>query len=252
MSVPNTLEALTGRIFSFYPPIRNVEHNEWEFRRAEWSELLVANTKTGLEVWIPRIHLGEISSVNDPVVIVGLKRELEYKAGGVWPYSRRVVEMPGGLMPKPAPPAATAPVRSATGPPPSTESRISRLILGVLIGGIALCLAIVAIVRIGPMRPVKFTAADQDFLSLNRHDDYFSVVRKLGEPAESRWKAQTGELQYRSLWYPNRSYYIILFGTDRGDERYIGALDRNWHVVHYVELPNGASTASMLRGLGKF
>ena len=31
--------------------------------------------------------------MNDPVVIVGLNRELEYKAGTVWPYQRRVIEI---------------------------------------------------------------------------------------------------------------------------------------------------------------
>jgi hypothetical protein len=45
---------------------------------------------------------------------------------------------------------------------------------------------------------------------------------------------------------------VILLGTDRNDARYIGALDSNWRVIHYVDLPNGASTASMLRGLERF
>jgi hypothetical protein len=54
------------------------------------------------------------------------------------------------------------------------------------------------------------------------------------------------------LWYPQRSYFVVLMGTDRNDARYIGALDRNWRVIHYIELPHGASTASMLRSLEKF
>lgn len=255
MNAPQPLDQLAGRIFSFYPPIRGIEHNEWQFRRAEWSEALVANTKTGLEVWIPRRYFGEVSPVDEPVVIVGLTRELEYKGGSIWPYGRRVVEMPsapGSFAPAPTAAGATAPRKGSVSPQPTTESRISRLILGALATGIALCLIVIAIYRIGPMRPVKFTSVDQDFLALNRYDDSFSVVRKLGQPAESRWKAETGELQYQVMWYPKRSYYIVLMGADRQAARYIGALDGNWRVVHYIELPNGTSTASMLRAIGKF
>ena len=98
------------------------------------------------------------------------------------------------------------------------------------------------------MRPVKFTAADQDFLSLSRSDDYFSVVRKLGPPAEDRWRPRSGVLQYRVLAYPQRGYSVVLLGTDKNDARYIGALDRNWQVVHFVDLSGGGNTGSMLRG----
>ncbi len=255
MNAPQPLDQMAGRTFSFYPPIRGIEHNEWQFRRAEWSEALVANTKTGLEVWIPRRYFGEVSSVDEPVMIVGLARELEYKGGSIWPYGRRLVEMPsapGNFPPPAAVSGETVSGKHAVSPQPTTESRISRLILGALGVGIALCLIVVAIYRIGPMRPVRFTSVDQDFLTLNRYDDSFSVVRKLGQPAASRWKAETGELQYQVLWYPKRSYYVVLMGPDRQGARYIGALDANWRVVHYIELPNGTSTAPMLRAIGKF
>ncbi|MCX6621890.1 MAG: hypothetical protein NTY38_12620 [Acidobacteria bacterium] len=39
ISVP--VETLSERPFSFYPPILNVEHNEWNFRQASWAEILV-------------------------------------------------------------------------------------------------------------------------------------------------------------------------------------------------------------------
>lgn len=255
MPVPVTIEELQGRTFSFYPPIRNFEHNEWQLRRTEWSEVLVLNSKSGQEVWIPRRFFGKISSVDEPVVIVGLERELEYKGGSVWPYERRIVEMPR-VTPPPRTEAPPEPPHHgsshAVSRQPSTETRISRLIAGVLIGGIALCLAILAIYKAGVTRPVKLTATDQEFLSLTREDNYFAVVRKLGEPAETRWKSETGELQYQLLWYPQRSYYIILMGTDRKDVRYIGALDSKWRVIHYIDLARGADTASMLRSLQKF
>src|SRR5450755_427366 len=92
--IPPSLEHLATRPFSFYPPILNVEHNEWLFRKATWSEILVVNCKSGAEIWISRRFVGEVSRIDDPVLIVGLNRELEYKGGAVWPCQRRVIEMP--------------------------------------------------------------------------------------------------------------------------------------------------------------
>src|SRR6266699_399840 len=104
--IPSPLEHLGVRPFSFYPAILNVEHNEWLFRKATWSEILVVNCKSGAEIWISRRFVGEVSRIDDPVLIVGLNRELEYKGGAVWPFQRRVIEMPvavGGSS-TPAPP----------------------------------------------------------------------------------------------------------------------------------------------------
>jgi hypothetical protein len=92
--IPPALEPLAGRPFSFYPPILGIQHNEWIFRKATWSELVVVNRKSGEEISIPRRLVGEASIVDDPVVIVGLLRELEYREGAVWPCQRRVIEMP--------------------------------------------------------------------------------------------------------------------------------------------------------------
>ena len=92
--IPPQLDHLITRPFSFYPAIIGVEHNEWLYRKASWSEILVVNCKSGAEIWISRRYIGEVSRVDDPVLIVGLVRELEYKAGMVVPYQRRVIEMP--------------------------------------------------------------------------------------------------------------------------------------------------------------
>ena len=90
-----TLEELgTERAFSFYPPLLGVEHNEWTYRKSTWSEILVHNTKSEQDIWIPRRFVGELSSVDEPVMIVGLKKELEYRGGAVWPHERRVIELP--------------------------------------------------------------------------------------------------------------------------------------------------------------
>ncbi len=94
MTTPE-FEKYAGRPFSFYPPILNIEHNEWLWRKDTWSETLVRNTKTGVELWIPRRFLGEISRIDEPVMIVGLTQELEYKGGAVWPYKTRAA--PSGL-----------------------------------------------------------------------------------------------------------------------------------------------------------
>src|ERR1700730_6240075 len=92
--LPTPFQHLGGRRFSFYPPIRNLEPNEWLYRRATWSECVVANARTGEEVWVPRIFLGEVSRVDDPIMIVALNRELEWRGGAIIPRQRRVIELP--------------------------------------------------------------------------------------------------------------------------------------------------------------
>src|SRR6202165_710903 len=92
--IPPQLDHLITRPFSFYPPIVGIEHNEWLYKKASWSEILVVNCKSGEEIWISRRYVGEVSRVDDPVLIVGLNRELEYKSGMVVPFQRRVIEMP--------------------------------------------------------------------------------------------------------------------------------------------------------------
>ncbi len=254
---PPLPEPLEHRPFAFYPPILNVEHNEWRFRKATWSELCVVNTRSDLEVWIPRRLLGEISSVEEPIVIVGLNAELEYKAGRVWPHARRVLEMP--RPPGPAAESEAGPSEPSgharllgLAPAGGAESRVGRLIAYVLGGLVLVCLLIWAVTALAPLRQVKFATVDQDVLSLTRFDDYFSIVRKLGPPAEDRWRPQSGELQYRILSYPRRSCSLILVGGDRNDARYIGAVDAHWRVLHAVDLPRGGDTGSMLRSLPKF
>jgi hypothetical protein len=85
---------LAARPFSFYPAIVGVAHNEWRLRKATWQEWIVLNGRTHAEISIPRRFVGEISSTDHPVLIVGLLRELECKEGVALPYARRVIEMP--------------------------------------------------------------------------------------------------------------------------------------------------------------
>ncbi|MGH9720193.1 MAG: hypothetical protein ACRD8O_08270 [Bryobacteraceae bacterium] len=255
--IPPLLEHMGHRPFSFYPAILNIEHNEWIFQKATWSELLVVNAKTGQELWIPRRFLGEVTPIEDPIVIIGLSKELEYKAGRVWPHQRRVIEMPVAVG------QVAASVPSARNEPapvvgiklePGTEARIGKLVVGSLMVGVVACITLVMVSREGvPRARVAFSNSDQAFLELTSRDDYFGIVNKLGQPGEERSYTMTGDIYFRSLWYPQRSYYIVLMGGDEKDLRYIGAMDKDWKNIHSVNLPRGGgSTASMLRGLKRF
>ena len=253
--MPPGFEQIGSRPFSFYPPVVNVEHNEWHYRKATWSEVLVVNAKTGLEVWIPRLYVGEISRIEEPVVIVGLSKELEYKSGQIWPYVRRVIEMPRAVnegyrsaaLEEPA--LRTAPVvgiRTESG----TESRIWRLLVAALVVGIVASLVFLSVLRSDrDGSRVVFAPVVQSELGLTAADDYHAIVRKLGQPAEDRWRAEEGALQYRLLRYPDRGLSVILMGIERDKALYIGAVDKNGSPVHATSLPGGKDTYSILRSL---
>jgi hypothetical protein len=250
LPAPPPLDQIGARPFSFYPAILGIEQNEWLFRRATWSEVLVHNTKTGADVWIPRRFLGEASRIDEPVVIVGLTKELEYKGGLISPHERRVVEMPR-VAADPAPsfetteprPAPVASIRLEGG----AESRAGRLLISTIAFGIAACIAVVLILRDSATR-VTYAPVMQTELGFTAADDYFSITSRLGPPKEDRWRSDRGEMQFRILKYPRLGLNVILMGIDRKDAHYIGALDQNWHVVHATN----EDTRSMLRALKRF
>src|SRR5579872_7067405 len=91
--LPGLLALTADRSFSLYPLILGIERNEWRFRKATWSEFVIVNTHSGEEACIPRSFVGDVSA-NAPMVIVGLKRELEWRDGLAVPYRRPVVELP--------------------------------------------------------------------------------------------------------------------------------------------------------------
>jgi hypothetical protein len=248
------LDDFGERSFSFYPPILNVEHNEWRFRQGTWSEILVHNQKAGIEVWIPRSYLGELSKVEDPVMIVGLRRELEYKGGAVWPYVRRVIAMPAG--PSARPPSGGHEPHAPAGQGlrlDSSESKIGRLIGAVLVIGIVACFLVVMLFRRQTTGgEIEYQGVVQADLGLSYHSNYFDVVRKLGRPDQDRWQSETGERQYRALVYARKDLIAILMGPDRNDMHYIGAKDGRWRTVHFVEIPGGRHTDAILRALKRF
>jgi hypothetical protein len=256
MPVPQ-IEQLGPRPFSFYPPIVGIEHNEWIFRRGTWSEILVYNTKSHDEIWMPRRFLGDVSEVGEPVLIVGLRKELEFKTGAVWPRERRVIRMPRAVNDSPRPAPSTDVPRPAAvvgiGLESSTESRIGRLIAFVLLVGIIGCFVVITLFRTTTSgERVNYTGVLQSDLDLTAQDDFHAVVRKLGTPGSDRWRNQPGEMQYRRLDYPDKNISIILMGTDEANARYIGAVDKSHRVVHSVRLPGGTDSRDMLRRLKDF
>ena len=257
MSLPpmSSLEYLGNRPFSFYPPILNLENNEWFFRRASRAEILVMNSRSKEEIWIPRRFLGEISLIEDPVVIVGLVKELEYRAGAVWPHQRRVIEMPLAVGERartlPPPGDALAPVIGIR-TPSVTDSRMGKLVgFTILVGFVASVVAVNVFRQVSFKPRFVYSAGEQQYLDLTADDDYDAIVRKLGLPAEDHWRSETAT-EFRSLWYPQRGCFVLLRGSARSDARYIGTMNAAWNPVHWVPLRGGGSTESTLRGLNKF
>jgi hypothetical protein len=254
--LPAPYDQLGHRPFSFYPAIVNIAHNDWRLRRVTWSEILVVNTRTSEEIWVPRRFLGELSRTDEPVMIVGLIRELEFKAGQVVPHVRRIIEMPRAVNESPRPqspgPEMKAPgvvgIRYESG----AEKRIGRFILYALAAGIVGCVLLIAVFRADRNPRVSFKAVLQTDLGLTPNDDYYAVVRKLGSPAEDRWLSDAGERQYRALKYPDRQLSVILMGQDREKALYIGSMDFEWRPVDAVSLPGGKDTYPLLRALKRF
>ena len=250
--IPPQLDHLITRPFSFYPPIIGIEHNEWLYKKASWSEILVVNCKNAEEIWISRRYIGEVSRVDDPVLIVGLTRELEYKRGMVVPFQRRVIEMPVAVGGNPATaregerpaPGLIVGIRMAS----AQDKRMFKLIGAAVTVAILLYVLAVSMSR----QRVVFTVKDQTYMGLTARDDRTEVVVKLGEPASDHWQSENGALQYEALDYPDRKLTVILMGGDRKSVQYVGTMDKDWKPVHSVTMRSGGTTDSLLRGLKRF
>ena len=92
--VPSPLDFVGRRRFSFYPPIRNADPNEWMLGTGSWAEVQVVNAYTGLEVWISRQYIGGVSDGSGHYLVVELTKELDYSRRGVSPRIKRVIEIP--------------------------------------------------------------------------------------------------------------------------------------------------------------
>lgn len=239
--IPPPLDQLGRSAFSFYPPIVNIEHNRWVIRRANWTEVQVMNTKTSAELWIPRHFLGEVSLVGEPVMIVGLVKELECREGVVYPHVRHVIEMPRAVndaprprirAPRPERPAPVVGIRLESG------ASHKRTILGAIAAGLLACVGCAIVLRDGGFGTRFAHAAPlQIDLPFTAQDDYVSVTRKFGPPAHERYLAG----RITRLSYPERSVALFL-----KQDRYIGAIARDGRIVQTVG-PDSAALLARLR-----
>lgn len=248
--LPTPLQHLGGRRFSFYPPIRNLEHNEWLYRRATWSECVVVNAKSGEEIWVPRIFLGEVSRIDEAVMVVGLNRELEWRGGTIIPRKRAVIEFPRAVNEGrgPAHPGSPAPVINIRLEPKS-EMRAWKWI------GVAAVLSAVALTIVADFarQAQSHQRADlfrgyRSYLQLGPNDDYASTVHKLGAPSKDASR-EAGTRIFRALTYTSRRYAVILSGPNADEARYVGTLDPHGRVLDAVRLADGTSSESLLNAL---
>lgn len=218
--LPTPLQYLGARRFSFYPPIRNIEHNEWVHRRSSWSESVVVNMRTAEEVCIPRMFIGEVSSVDDPVIIVGLTRELEWKTGAVVPHQRRVIELPVAVnegRTVPARHARPAQVVNIRLEPKSDVPARKWIGLFFALGAVAFTI-MASVSRQSQTHPRLFSPGD----------DYQSVVSVLGKPASDRTVANAGRT-FRLLTYTDRHFSVVM-----ADGHYAATLDLHGRVLQGV------------------
>ncbi|MGI8958646.1 MAG: hypothetical protein ACR2IV_02580 [Bryobacteraceae bacterium] len=92
--LPSPLDHIGRQQFSFSPAITNADPNEWMLALLSLSEIKVVNPRTGCEIWIPRQYIDGVSYATRPVLVVRLTKELEYRAGALWPRVQRVIEIP--------------------------------------------------------------------------------------------------------------------------------------------------------------
>jgi hypothetical protein len=256
--VPPFLEHPGRRPFSFYPPIRNVPHNKWFYRKATWSEVLVENTRTHEEVWIPRRYFGEATRFDEPVMLVGLLKELELQDGRILPAQRLVIEMPRAGSESPTPVWVQRPIHS--GPAPvvgirveeSSSSKLVKFLVGGISMGIVGCILLVSFYRGGVLGNHLYAPTFDSDPRLAASDDRYAVIRKLGPPSEEHWRETSAAQYYGVLGYPRHGMYVILLGSDRRTARYIGSMDRNWNPARTVELPGRGDTATLLRTLPRW
>ena len=258
--IPTPLDQLGHRRFSFYPAIVNIEHNEWLFRRSDWDEIEVMNTKTYEELWIPRRFLGGIASAEEPVVIVGLVKELEYREGAIVPLVRRVIEMPRAVndgmtdalrvTSAPLHPGRLAPVvgiRTESDHHPAK----GRGVLPKVAFGLLVCVVGLALFRDGPFstRARFFATAPRLPLPFTANDDYFSIVNRIGRPSTDTVRPAAAGGEIHLLRYPDRGFVLVVYGPDRDQARYVGAVGRGGRVIHSVALPGGSDSSALLAQL---
>jgi hypothetical protein len=241
--IPPAFEHLAGRRFCFYPPILRADCNEWTFRRATWSEIVVRSTapeRMRGDLFIPRRFVGEVSGLDHPQVVVNLLEQLEYRDGMVWPHRRRVIELPVATGDRAGESARPRRENQQLAPvinirlEARTETRAGRLAGGAVALGVLGCLAVVGYSLEGGYahRRAVVTSLDQAYRTLGGEDSYHSVVQRLGVPDSDRWVTATDGERLRVLDYAGRGFRAVLAPAESGGERYIGSVDEQGRVLH--------------------
>ena len=237
--LPTPLEQLGRRPFSFYPAIAGIEHNEWMLLRSSWDEISVSNTRSKLEIAIPRRLLGGVSSIEEPFVIVGLAKDLEYREGIVVPRVQRVIEMPLARAAGDYPfrrfqptmePGYMAPVVGIRTESP-IENKNKKTWFGAVALGLAVCVLGLAILRESPMvSRARFFAATRPAPPFTTADDYLKIIGKWGHPASTRSRpAKTNQditIELFFLNYPEQGYTLLLSGPEREHAMYLGSINQ--------------------------
>ncbi len=247
--LPGLLGLTAGRSFSFYPPILGIEHNEWRFRRANWSEFVVVNTHSGDEACIPRSFVGDVSA-NAPTVIVGLTREMEWRDGVAMPYRRPVVELPIAVNDTPRTPrvARPAPVVSIRLEPPA-QIKSGRKLVGIVMLGVVASAILADVGRSEGLRGrIDAMLVSRAWQRLEADDDFSAVVRKLGVPATQRTYVAPGGQVFRSLDYPRLHFTVVLKGQTEVEARYAGSVDARGRILG----DRTVSATSELRSIPRF
>ena len=262
-SLPTPLELLGGRSFAFFPPILNLRHNQWRYRESTWTEFSVVNTASGEQVWIPRIFLGEISrdlgeisrdiSHAAPLAIVGLRRELEFRAGQVSAVRRTVIEMPLAVndIRRPARAPSLAPVVPIRLEPPVRSRRGRKIAVAVMLGTVALTFVADVVRQVdwqGRADAFRFARA---WRKLSPGDTFPAVAAKVGDPsADSAFTSSEG-LRFRVLSWPNRQMKIVLMATGSEEEHYLGTVGAGGKILQFVEV-SGEDVPGLLRSATQF
>ncbi len=198
--------------------------------------VVVVNTQTGEEALIPRACVGEISIIDHPVVIVGLRRELEWREGAVYPHRRPVIEFPLAVNdgPTPAPhPGRRAPVVNIRLEPGAGKRRKVKVATAIMLGAIG-CLILADLAREQQVWQRGHIAAGES---------YTSIVSRFGLPAAEKTRGEC-----RLLFYPRRRLVVAL---SKGN-RYLGAFDSAGKIVDAVTQPDGTDSRTLLRSLPPF
>ena len=253
--IPPAFEQLGSRRFVFHPAIGNAGANEWTYRRASWSEILVRNAVTGLDFWIPRRSFGSAYDTDYGAAVISLLEPLEFRDGVVRPRRCRVIQMP--LPESPVERASAAQKASVVSISLDTrhETRAGRIAGGAIALGVIGCLAVAGYsLQGGDMhRHPIVSSLDQTYLGLSDRDTFESAVHALGAPGSDRSVIVPDGYRLRLADYPDRGFRaVFLKDAEAGADRYIGAVDEYGRILQSVQMRDGGTSHSLLRFLESF